>query len=686
MKTMNIPCCLRPVDDSSINTAKRQLSSFKTEKLLIDKASLKVLKECLKNKCSQSSLRFSRLKAFEGFLTDIILIQLPHLYHPDVMLKIDLQQKEYQFLENCTFFLNKHDVLKEKWKIPEDSKCLLKESIKHDRIINEQDPCSISEMKDRLNSITVNDDLLFPVTTANFLIEWSTRIPPFNDKIEDILYEKMSYSEDGYSGKNSVYEKKYNNFRIVHRYIIYAFVPMMPVINSPIFEPLRNFKKRKLKSAPQAEWKYISRLILENQQESICHNKFIVKIPGGLKTGTLKPMEGINFYATDRILEKRNYSKLKLALFSWKPFENLSRDDALEDDAQLDTKQFIYPKNESETRDSYQRDNFILFRELEKNILLESVSESASTEQQREITNYLPAGSFQKLNQFPKSSELFQVVGNTETDKRRNSILPTEISSLSAIEVENKDQPTITENRSVIHQESDRDTVGIDLDTLIMVREKELTESIFEMDNVVISTLKPGQQPDSTLGNSDLSEKWLTSFNNTVSTSTDLCFRRIALNTKFAKKYRLCNSTFLELSGHVGASLSVHEFEYNDPNLEFDLFISSTCSIIIINAVQTYQVSSETGNLIIIDNLDRLSVQASSLIFVIIDDSELYPEQNVKKFIDICRSMSILTVMSHSDENILFSNLCSLIKEYGEVIYYSEDEYDLENDLFYSVS
>ncbi|GME76094.1 unnamed protein product [[Candida] boidinii] len=230
------------------------------------------------------------------------------------------------------------------------------------------------------------------------------------------------------------------------------------------------------------------------------------------------------------------------------------------------------------------------------------------------------------------------------------------------------------------------DTGGIDLDTIIMAKERELADSIFEMDNVVISTVKAEERLESTtIENSDLSKEWLGSFNNTSFTSTDLCFRRIAVNTKFAEKYQLCNSTFLELSGNAGASLSVHEFEYNDSNLEFDLFISSTCSIIIVSAVQTYQVSSETGNLIIIDNLERLSVQVSSLIFVIIDDSESYTEKHVQRFANICESMSILTVISRSDENILFSKLCSLIKEYGEIINYSKGGNDLENDLFYSV-
>lgn len=685
---MDILLDFRPVDDSSINTAIRQLSSFKTEKLLIDKASLKILKECINNKSSKCSLRFSQLNTFNSFLANIILIQSPSLSHSDVVLKRDLQKKEYNSFGNYTLFVSKNDVLKEKWKLPEDSKHLLKEAIKPDRNINDQHLLLISEIKNRHNLFTVYNDFLLPVTTRNFLIEGNTRILPAPDKIEDILSEEISYSEDTNSQKQSSYEENYTNCKIEHKDVLYTFVPLISLSNSTISEPLRNFKKRKLKPTPQVDRKYISRLILGNQQESIYHNKFMVNIPSHLKKeNVIKSREGLIFSMADRIFEKRNYSKVKLSLLSWRPFQNLSKDDALEDKYHLDTKQANYPKNENETRECFHKNNFILFKELEKDILLECVSENTSNEQQRQLTGHSHAAeSFQKLEQLPKSSELFQVIKTTETFKRGNSILPTEISSLSAIESENKDQTTITEEGHIIHQESKMDTGGIDLDTIIMAKERELADSIFEMDNVVISTVKAEERLESTtIENSDLSKEWLGSFNNTSFTSTDLCFRRIAVNTKFAEKYQLCNSTFLELSGNAGASLSVHEFEYNDSNLEFDLFISSTCSIIIVSAVQTYQVSSETGNLIIIDNLERLSVQVSSLIFVIIDDSESYTEKHVQRFANICESMSILTVISRSDENILFSKLCSLIKEYGEIINYSKGGNDLENDLFYSV-
>lgn len=685
---MNILCDFRPVDDSSITTTIKQLSSLKTEKLLIDKASLKILKDCINNKSSKYSLRFSQLKTFNSFFADIIPIQSPSLFHSDVVLKRDLQKKEYNFFGNCTFFVNKNDVLKEKWKLPGDSKHLLKEAIKPERNINDRGLFLISEIKNRNNLFTVYNNFLFPVATRNFLMEGNTRTLPFPDEIKDILLEETSYPEDTDSQKQSAYEEYYTNRKIEHKDVLYTFVPLISLLNSTISEPLRNFKKRKLKPTPQVDRKYISRLILDNQQESIYHNKFMVNIPSHLKKeSVIKSRERLFLSMADKSFEKRNYSKVKLSLLSWKPFQNLSKDDALEDNYQLHTEQANYPKSEKEVRESFQKNNFVLFRELEKNILLECVSENTSNEQQRQITNHSHAAeTFQKLKQLPKSNELFQVIKTTETFNRGNSILPTEISSLSAIEVENKDQTTITEKGSIIHQESKMGTGDVDLDAIIMVKEKELADSIFDMDNVVISTVNAEERLESTtIGNSNLSKEWLASFNSTTSTSTDLSFRRIAVNTKFADKYQLCNSTLLELSGNVGAALSVHEFEYNDRNLEFDLFISSTCSIIVVSAVQTYQVSSETGNLIIIDNLERLSVQVSSLIFVIIDDSESYTEKHVQRFTNICESMGILTVVSRSDESILFSKLCSLIKEYGEVINYSKDGNDLENDLFYSV-
>lgn len=417
--------------------------------------------------------------------------------------------------------------------------------------------------------------------------------------------------------------------------------------------------------------------------------------------------------------EKWNFSKYTMYMLTWKPFEGLKLEGALEEDLNLNDTIVLISMLDDDNDEKY-----IKLAELE-NKRTQSLNEK------------LVSFPIKEDNGLQHSGECAQVLDYNEVhdynfvDRATNSDTQIELKTVnqnsiiySSVDVEKSDNEDHSASCTSIVDLEHQPTTSLvtspkrtfsELDSLILKKKKRNTSTQFDfakkypyLDILNQTTLlsqmalpetraetksqsfdtsieEPDQIPVATnqANNQILEESLL--FDNELNLSipgNKIC--NIMINIKFPSKFGRAFHRFSNIVEQSYERLIINEFEMNN-TLEFDMFLNVTCGVLFFRPINIYQIDINTGENLVFEQLAEVAMQVFSLIVVIVvdDTADLENDKKLSTFITQAMEFGIEIVTLANEAKTISKGLFELIQKYGIIesdpFQWTSDHQFLEN-------
>ncbi|GAV26614.1 hypothetical protein PMKS-000068 [Pichia membranifaciens] len=146
--------------------------------------------------------------------------------------------------------------------------------------------------------------------------------------------------------------------------------------------------------------------------------------------------------------------------------------------------------------------------------------------------------------------------------------------------------------------------------------------------------------------------------------SSQVC--NVMLNVNFATKF---GAAFHQFNNIVekNSEIMLNEFKMNGFNLEFDMFLNTSCGVIFFRPINIYQIDIHSGENLVFRQMSEIAMQVTSLIVVIAVDKTVRLENDEKllSFIKNAEDFGIQIFVVESDPKTIAVSMLELIQKYS---------------------
>lgn len=146
--------------------------------------------------------------------------------------------------------------------------------------------------------------------------------------------------------------------------------------------------------------------------------------------------------------------------------------------------------------------------------------------------------------------------------------------------------------------------------------------------------------------------------------SSQVC--NVMLNVNFATKFGAAFHHFNNIVGK-NSEIMLNEFKMNGFNLEFDMFLNTSCGVIFFRPINIYQIDIHSGENLVFRQMSEIAMQVTSLIVVIAVDKTVQLENDEKlfSFIKNAEDFGIQIFVVESDPKTIAVSMLELIQKYS---------------------